>query len=112
MQGKGMMEERAIQIRKEASSDLALRNIADSFFDKVETMPEQKIQIDFSNVFSITRSFAHQYILRRKKSQKIITEINVPENVEKMFRILDNTRIKFLDADSMKAETIQLDLEK
>ena len=55
-------------------------------------MAENKMQIDFSDVLSISRSFAHQYVTRRKKSQKRITEINLPENVEKMFRVVDNNK--------------------
>lgn len=104
------MKERIIRIIEEASSDLVLRDIADFIFDKLEIMPDQKIQIDFSNILSISRSFAHQYTLRKRKSKKIITEINIPENIEKMLRVVDpySNRAKILDADSMEAETISL----
>ena len=58
--------------------------------DQLEIIPEDKIQIDFSNICSIRRSFAHQFITRKNRSHKTITEINMSENVEKMFRIIDS----------------------
>lgn len=65
--------------------DLALRDIASRFFDGIESRPEGKIIIDFSGVESISRSFAHEYLVRRGRSAKTFVEVNVPDNVSKMF---------------------------
>jgi hypothetical protein len=76
--------------------------------DQLEIIPEDKIQIDFSNICSISRSFAHQFITRKNRSHKTITEINMSENVEKMFRIIDSeitNKSKLLDIESMQVVT-------
>lgn len=100
--------EKIIHIKDEILSDLALRDMADSFFDQLEIMPEDNIQIDFSNICSISRSFAHQFITRKNTTRKTITEINMPENVQKMFRVIHNeisNKSKLLDMESMQVIT-------
>lgn len=99
------MVEKIIKIKEEVSSDLAFRESASSFFRKLEALNEKEIQIDFDGVLSISRSFAHEYTTRKTKSNKNIIEINVPDNVNKMFKVINN-RTKLLDLDSMKVETI------
>jgi hypothetical protein len=69
--------------------NLMLRAVADDFFDKLEAIPAQNIVLDFKGVQSISRSFAHQYILRRMKSSKNVEEANVVENVQHMFKIVE-----------------------
>jgi hypothetical protein len=76
--------------------------------DQLEIIPEDKTQIDFSNICSISTSFAHQFITRKNRSHKTITEINMSENVEKMFRIIDSeitNKSKLLDIESMQVVT-------
>ena len=92
---------KVISIKEEVASDLALRNTAQSLFDKVSKIEETNIEIDFSNINSISRSFAHEYIIQRQKSSKQVSESNVPENVEKMFQIVKNssTKAKLLNVD-------------
>lgn len=72
-------------IAAEVSPDLALRNTASGFIDQLESRPEYEVVVDFSNVRSISRSFAHEYQTRKIRSRKVITETNVPTNVSKMF---------------------------
>ena len=90
--------EKTIEIRTMISSDLAFRNNANTFFDEVNNIPFEKIYIDFSGIKSISRSFAHEYSIRKKNSKKLINEINMPENIEKMFRIVNSINdIKEID---------------
>ncbi len=103
-----MKDESMIRIAEKLSSDLALRNVADSFFDWLESLQNNKLTIDFSGVRSISRSFAHQYVLRKKSTRKIINEINVPNNVSKMLRIVENPSQKsdILNLDSIQVLTV------
>jgi len=55
-----------IRISEKVSKDLALRDIADALFDDIESLTESAVVIDFSEVTSIARSFAHQYSLREE----------------------------------------------
>ena len=83
-----------IWIDKEIAVDLALRDSADKFFDSLDSFEQDKIIIDFSEIKSISRSFAHQYHLRKNMSKKTIKDVNVPVDVRKMFRIVSNPRPK------------------
>jgi len=99
---------KVISIKEEVASDLALRNTVQSLFDKVNKVEEPNIEIDFSNINSISRSFAHEYLTQKQLSSKQISEINTPENVEKMFQIVKNssTKAKLLDIDSSQVVSL------
>lgn len=82
------MSNESIEIRKKISDHLALRNNAASFFETLDKLSVENIIIDFSGVRSISRSFAQEYVDRKKNTRKSIREINTPENIEKMFMIV------------------------
>lgn len=100
-----MKYEPTIKIAEKLSADLALRNVADSFFNWLESLPDDTLVIDFSGVRSISRSFAHKYVQRKKASHKTINEINVPDNVLKMLRIVESPAHK---ADILNLDSIQV----
>jgi len=85
---------KVIRVKDAISADLALRNNADSFFDDIENSRYDEIVIDFAEVKSISRSFAHQYQIRKKASKKMIRETHVPEHVAKMFRVINSSSSK------------------
>lgn len=70
------------------SSDLMFRQAVNDLFQILNASKSSKIEIDFENVLSITRSFAHQYIIAKKQSEKIIHETNVPQNIQRMFELV------------------------
>ena len=74
-----------------SSSNLMLREWANELFDYIEDQPTNEIIVDFSDVSSITRSFTHQYLLRRRKTKKTIVEINKPLCIEKMFALVEDS---------------------
>lgn len=96
-----------VRIKDKLSVDLALRDAADLFFDDLEKM-KIDIEVDFSDIRSISRSFAHQYLVRKKQNSRRVTEVNMPENVIKMFDIVSKSRQKsnILDIDSMPAISV------
>lgn len=77
-----------IFISKKISADLALRDNVIKLFEEIKKSKDQRIIIDFSNVNTITRSFADEYLKRRKQIKKEIVEQNVPSNISKMFEII------------------------
>lgn len=93
-----------IKIKDVISSDLALRDTANEFFNSIESRKNKKIAIDFSEISSISRSFAQQYLTRKQKSKKEIVDINIPPNINKMFELIKNQekRANFLDRKSIK----------
>lgn len=77
-----------LDIAKKVSEVLSLRDAADDFFDAIEKSSDASITVNFSNVSFMSRSFAHQYLTRKKQSAKKITETNLPENIRKMFDVV------------------------
>ena len=87
-------EKHEISIRDAVSEYLGFRYSAKQFFNYVNSLPESHIIIDFKDVLFMSRSFAHEYLKRKRDSEKRITEINVPENVVKMFSVVERSRNK------------------
>ncbi len=69
-----------VMMVKVVGPDLATRNVGDNLFKLLEQSPKERITMNFSDVSSISRSFAHEYITKRKLTTKIISETNVPAN--------------------------------
>ena len=80
-----------IKISEILSKDLALRDNADDLFEKINKLKDKEVIIDFRNVKSITRSFAHQYKENKACSKKLILEENIPLNISKMFKVVSRT---------------------
>lgn len=80
-----------VRMAEAISPDLMFRGIANSFFNRLERTKADCFMLDFTDIRSISRSFAHQYILRKKASRKKITEVNMPNNVFKMLNIVERS---------------------
>jgi hypothetical protein len=99
--------ETIIRIREAVSADLALRRKADNFFDAIEKVPSTTVVIDFSGVKSISRSFAHQYQIRKRSSKKKVSETSLPPFVTKMFDVvIAAKKPSRIDSDSIPLMTI------
>jgi len=82
-------DEFRIMIADELSADLALRDIATLFMQNLESFEIEEITIDFERVESITRTFAHEYLSRKARSHIKVREINVPDNIQRMFSVIN-----------------------
>ncbi len=103
-----------VKITDKISKHLGLRNVCDDFMDYIESLEADNITIDFEGVVTISRSFAHQYIIRKRKSKKIINEINLADNIKKMFDIvkesIDNPKPKrpIIDFSNVKVTYVNI----
>lgn len=70
------------------SEDLSTRNRTSHFFEMMESSNATSVVVNFAHVKSITRSFADEYMKRKRASKLNIQESNVPSNVQKMFEIV------------------------
>ncbi len=77
--------EKVLPLAKLIAENLAFRQSAKELFDRINQMEESTIVFDFSEVTFMTSSFAHQYVVDKKKSRKKILEKNVPANIKPMF---------------------------
>lgn len=81
-----------LPLRKQISSNLAFRHSADDLFNYINSINESRIVVDFSGVESITRSFAHQYIMNKIESNKHVIECDIPPNIKPMFELVERQR--------------------
>lgn|SRR3989344_2730968 len=89
------------------SKTLALRNNADKLFDAIEKMKEKEIVVDFKGITMMSRSFAHQYLLRKSKIKKQVREVFISTDVQKMFTLVEHPKkVKFFEPK--KFEVIEL----
>ena len=79
-----------MKMSEKVGPDLATRKSCDRLFQSLEQTPEKQITLDFSKTQSISRSFAHQYLMRKNSSTKIILEIHVPKTVQEMINFVKN----------------------
>ena len=70
----------------------AYRISANKLFNFIDKLNEENIIIDFSNVEGITHSFASQYFDDKKLTKKNIKELDMNDNVTKMFKTLNNKK--------------------
>jgi len=98
----------SLVLRDLLSPDLAFRNTAKAFFNYIALLPEENITIDFRGIRSITRSFAQEYIIRKKEIEKNIIEINVPTSIDKMFYVVSSFSEKNREFNSNKKHPIAL----
>lgn len=77
-----------VKVAEEIAPNLMLRGVADAFFDKLEKRNANHVIIDFKGAKSISRSFAHQYVVRKNRPKKTINEANMNDDIRRMFYIV------------------------
>ena len=81
--------EKVVKLAQLISQNLAFRQSADDLFSYISDLRESNIIVDFSEIKSITSSFAHQYLMNKKTCQKHIIEIDMPTNAVQMFELVE-----------------------
>jgi hypothetical protein len=89
-------------------SDLATRNGCDNMFKLIEQSQDANITLDFSMVSSISRSFAHEYITKKKLSSKTVSEVNVPVLVEKMLKFVGSKQYQKKPVENNNIKTVTI----
>lgn len=87
-----MKADNIIHVSARIATNLVTRNAADELIDFVKAMPSKKVTLDFKNVEFASRSFAHEYSLKKKKSNKIFIEKNMVVAVKKMFKLTSTSK--------------------
>ena len=79
---------RTINVAHVLSANLALRETAARFVTYIEGLPNSEVILDFSHVKTISRSFAHEYLARKRGIHKRVSEVNVSPDIAKMFEVV------------------------
>lgn len=77
-----------IRVAEEIGSRLILRDSVKSIFTRVRSDPTERVVLDFSGVQFMSRSFAHEYLVNKDASGKVIIEENSPDEVRKMLELV------------------------
>lgn len=84
----------ALNLKNVVSEDLSLRNMVSNIFKAEEFKNSKEVLIDFAEIKSMSRSFAHEYLQHKADQLCTVLEVNVPSNIKKMFEVVKNTKVK------------------
>lgn len=84
----------SIQIKEEINPSLELNSVASDFLDKVNDLSDDYVEVDFEGVIFVSRSFAQAYYSKKSKMDKNIVEVNVPEEVAPLLRMIEKKFIR------------------
>ncbi len=70
------------------SENLVFRDSVIDLFKQINESKLSKLFINFQDVQSITRSFAHQYVKMKEQSKKTIIHINIAPDIQRMFELI------------------------
>lgn len=90
-----------IKVKEKIADNLATRNSADMLFDYINSQKQKTITLDFKSVQFATRSFMHEYSLKKLDTKKKIIEKNMSKDLKKMLKVA---------AESESDKTPQLEL--
>lgn len=76
------------------TSNLGIRLNAENLFKQLENKDYEKIVMDFKNVKFMSRSFAQEYVSRKKLLNIPVTEENISDNVQEMFNLVKTDAVK------------------
>lgn len=79
-----------IKISEKIHPNLGMNQAAEELFNEINNENVDEIFIDFSNVVFMSRSFTQEYLFQKLTSDKNIVELKVPEDIQKMFDVVDN----------------------
>ncbi|MDE1837958.1 MAG: hypothetical protein KGJ23_15255 [Euryarchaeota archaeon] len=83
---------RVLKVADAVGPMLVLRETAASFFSKVNSTPSPTVVVDFSGTTFMSRSFAHEYLVRKAASRKSVHQRNVPEEARRMLALVREQR--------------------
>jgi uncharacterized protein DUF4325 len=81
-----------VRVSEAIAPDLMLRVVAEAFFDEIERSEAKTLILDFTGVRSVSRSFAHQYAIRKKTSKKHLIEANASQEMARMFELVNRNQ--------------------
>ncbi len=84
----------SIIVSERIAENLATRRAADELFDFVQATPYKTVTLDFKSVKFSSRSFAHEYLIRKKDIDKKVVEKNMSVPVRKMFKLVSKESAK------------------
>ena len=76
-----------IHLEKEYNKKLGMGPTAKKIFQRINE--ESEVILNFENIEFMSRSFAQEYISQKHHSDCNITEINMPDSIENLLKVVD-----------------------
>lgn len=76
-----------ISLSNNFGKQIITRRAISEFFNALEQLKENNITLDFSSIRFISRSCADEYLKRKRYSKIKFKEVNVSENIFRMFSL-------------------------
>jgi len=95
---------------KELDHNILTRKTISALFEKINSLKEKEIILDFKDIDFISRSCADEYLKQKEKSKKKIVEKNIPKEVCSMFTAVkgqyekEGVNISFVSCSNSKQE--------
>jgi hypothetical protein len=103
-----LKNEKVVCLAEYISQNLAFRDSADDLFNYINSLKKSSIVLDFSEIKSMSSSFAHQYVTNKKVTKKDITETNKSLNVIKMLELVERRNSKSREMNNEPFEVVEL----
>ncbi len=97
-----------IRLNERIADNLATRRAADELFDFVEASPNKTIILNFKSIVFVSRSFAHEYILKKGEASKKVIEKNMSTPVRKMFKMVNSEKRASLTSNPLQLQSFSL----
>ncbi|HLC57558.1 MAG TPA: hypothetical protein VJH95_03230 [Candidatus Nanoarchaeia archaeon] len=85
---------KTIKLHERLSNYLITRNSLNRVFNEVNSLEDDKIEIDFDKISFISRSCADEYLKLKSNCDKIIIEKNCLESVKIIFDLIEEQSSK------------------
>ncbi len=83
-------EKKTIYLASHFSRNLAFRDNARNLFDVINNSDLDEIILNFQDIEAISRSFAHEILVKLRETEKKVIIENIPPDVQKMMDLVKN----------------------
>ncbi len=103
---------REILLSQDFDSNIFTRKTISAFFEKINSLKEKEIVLDFEGIEFISRSCADEYLKQKEESDKKIVEVNMNKEVCSMFNVVQNQyqnkgfSVTFVNCDNPKRKVL------
>jgi len=80
-----IFNKRSLRVKKTISEHLVFRDSVSTLFQQIKHHKNADVVLDFSDVKSISRSFAQEYLQKKKNHSFPLKEKNMSPEIKKMF---------------------------
>lgn len=101
-----IFNKKSLRVKKIISEHLVFRDSVSTLFQDLKRRKNTNVVLDFSDVKSISRSFAQEYLKQKKNHSFTLKEKNMSPEIKKMFDAVKNHQKKSFSFDNTKKRSL------